>query len=100
MVIVLIQEKNHVFIILINDKNRYISPMAATVGKGTLDVQKKKMDICQSIVSWIRKYIKLIDKCFTFGFFLVPDYIYTKIMKCQDFNDTSDKNIDLTFLKE
>lgn len=42
MVIVLIQEKNHVFIILINDKNRYISPMAATVGKGTLDVQKKK----------------------------------------------------------
>lgn len=53
------------------------------------------MDICQSIVSWIRKYIKLIDKCFTFGFF-VPDYIYTKIMKCQDFNDTSDKNIDLT----
>lgn len=57
------------------------------------------MDICQSIVSWIRKYIKLIDKCFTFGFF-VPDYIYTKIMKCQDFNDTSDKNIDLTFLKE
>lgn len=41
MVIVLIQEKNHVFIILISDKNRYISPMAATVGKGTLDVQKK-----------------------------------------------------------
>lgn len=30
--------------------------------------------------------------------YFVPDYIYmyTKIMKCQDFNDTSDKNIDLT----
>lgn len=37
---------------------------------------------------------------FYIWFLFVPDYIYTKIMKCQDFNDTSDKNIDLTFLKE
>lgn len=42
MVIVLIQGKKHVFIILINDKNRDICPMAATVNKGTLDVQEEE----------------------------------------------------------